>query len=61
MLFKINDRTRHTAPTRNENQVLNESTAPEKAELRRLMYERIAQGNALFDAEETARRRWQGK
>lgn len=32
-----------------------------KAELRRRMYERIAQGNALADAEDHARRSWHGR
>lgn len=33
----------------------------QEAELRRLMYERIARGNALVEAEEAARRKWTGK
>lgn len=32
-----------------------------KAELRRQMYERIAQGNALAEAEEYASRMWNGR
>ena len=32
-----------------------------KAELRRQLYERIAQGNALAEAEEHARRMWNGR
>ncbi len=32
-----------------------------KAERRRQMYERIAQGNALAEAEDHARRRWNGR
>jgi hypothetical protein len=35
--------------------------AARKAALRRAMYERIARGNALAEAEETARRRWRGE
>ena len=35
-----------------------DAVAVHKAELRRLMYERIAQGNALTEAEENARRIW---
>jgi hypothetical protein len=31
-----------------------------EAELRRRMYERIARGNALIEAEENARRKWRG-
>jgi hypothetical protein len=31
-----------------------------KAELRRQMYARIAQRNALIEAEDTARRKWRG-
>jgi len=33
----------------------------DEATQRRLMYERIAQGNALVEAEENARRKWCGK
>lgn len=31
------------------------------AERRRLLYERIARGNALAEVEEAARRKWSGK
>ena len=34
--------------------------AAREAELRRQMYERIAQGNALAEVEENARRIWRG-
>lgn len=37
-----------------------EDTANPKAALRRQMYERIARGNALNEAEENARRAWCG-
>ncbi len=37
-----------------------ELSAEEKAELRRLMYERMARGSALAEAEETSRRKWRG-
>lgn len=36
-------------------------TEEEKAELRRQMYERIARGHALAEAEDMARRRWRGR
>lgn len=32
-----------------------------KEDLRRLMYERISQGNSLAEAEENARYKWHGK
>lgn len=35
--------------------------AAREAELRRQMYERIAQGNALAEVEEHARRKWMGR
>jgi hypothetical protein len=35
--------------------------AARKAALRRAMYERIARGNALAEAEDRARRRWRGE
>jgi hypothetical protein len=35
--------------------------AARKAALRRAMYERIARGNALAEAEDHARRRWRGE
>lgn len=48
-----------------ERQILAEAPASEEnsreAELRRLMYERIARGNALAEIEENARRMWREK
>lgn len=48
-----------------EQQILAEAPASEEnsreAELRRLMYERIARGNALAEIEENARRMWREK
>lgn len=37
------------------------STPVDTAELRRLMYERIAQGNGLIEVEENASRKWRTK
>lgn len=58
MTDKLFDLTpeRHTAsPTEQASQ----SERPTDDELRRQMYERIARGNALVDAEDRAHRRWQ--
>lgn len=68
MLFR--NATRQTQETRLAPVVAPVSSTPEnaqgdeevsKAERRRQMYERIAQGNALAEAEDHARRRWNGR
>lgn len=38
-----------------------QDAAEHEAELRRQMYERIARGHALMEAEEAARRKWRGR
>ena len=63
MLFRKNTRQDHqtlstVVPARRAAQL---DISPEEAELRRQMYERIACGNALADAEETAERRYTGQ
>ena len=50
-----------TEPTikRNKNYASQEEI--EKAELRRLMYERIAQGHQLTEVEESAQKKWNNR
>ena len=47
------------APTATE--IMPSDDERSKAELRRQMYERIARGNALAEAEEHAHRMWNGR
>lgn len=64
MLFRINANRKcqvPQAPTATMAAANHHAGAAEEAELRRLMYERIAQGNALAEAEDYARDQWRSR
>lgn len=48
----------HIVPREETNPATSDTILPTREELRRQMYERIAQGNALAEIEEIGRRRW---
>jgi len=51
----------NNTPQRKPEQDTNQLTEAQKLELRRQMYERIARGNSLAEAESTAQRQRQGR
>lgn len=63
-LFEKNSGENHAVqmmPLESEEAIIQEDGETiTEAELRRQMYERIARGNALIEAEENARRKWRG-
>ena len=64
MLFRINANRKcqvQQAPIATMAAANHHTGAAEEAELRRLMYERIAQGNALAEAEDYARDQWRSR
>jgi tellurite resistance protein len=63
MLFGIGSRQKRDAPVAQValSEIIAQSDAEQAADQRRLMYERIARGHAMAEAEEDARRKWRGK
>ena len=57
---KLDWRLEPVAPSVTAVRTQDTSDAEQAEAGRRLMYERIAQGNALTEAEENARRKWRG-